>query len=269
MQIPEVLGIIAGNGVYPQLVAAAARKAGVKKIVAAGFTDETDPLLRQHVDVLEWMRVGQLGRLLKFFRAQHIHHAIMAGQIAPKNLFDLRPDMKAMMLLAKLKQRNAESIFAAIANELATLEVDLLPATTFLEDSLAYCGLVAGPKLSLREQEDVELGWRVAKEIARLDIGQTVIVKNGTVVAVEGLEGTNEAIRRAGVPARNGAVMIKVAKPNQDMRFDVPVVGSETIRVATDAGLRVIAVEAGKTLFLQRDEIADLASAASISIVGR
>jgi UDP-2,3-diacylglucosamine hydrolase len=269
MQIPEVLGIIAGNGVYPQLVAAAARKAGVKKIVAAGFTDETDPLLRQHVDVLEWMRVGQLGRLLKFFRAQHIHHAIMAGQIAPKNLFDLRPDMKAMMLLAKLKQRNAESIFAAIANELVTLEVDLLPATTFLEDSLAHCGLVAGPKLSLREQQDVELGWKVAKEIARLDIGQTVIVKNGTVVAVEGLEGTNEAIRRGGVLARNGAVMIKVAKPNQDMRFDVPVVGSETIRVATHAGLRVIAVEAGKTLFLQRDEIADLASAASISIVGR
>ena len=269
MQIPEVLGIIAGNGVYPQLVAAAARKAGVKKIVAAGFTDETDPLLRRHVDVLEWMRVGQLGRLLKFFRAQHIHHAIMAGQIAPKNLFDLRPDMKAMMLLAKLKQRNAESIFAAIANELATLEVDLLPATTFLEDSLAHCGLIAGPKLSLREQEDVELGWKVAKEIARLDIGQTVIVKNGTIVAVEGLEGTNEAIRRAGVLARDGTVMVKVAKPNQDMRFDVPVVGAETIRVATDAGLRVIALEAGKTLFLQRDEIADLASAASISIVGR
>jgi len=269
MQIPEVLGIIAGNGVYPQLVAAAARKAGVKKIVAAGFTDETDPLLRQYVDVLEWMRVGQLGRLLKFFRAQHIHHAIMAGQIAPKNLFDLRPDMKAMMLLAKLKQRNAESIFAAIANELATLEVDLLPATTFLEDSLAHCGLIAGPKLSLREQEDVELGWKVAKEIARLDIGQTVIVKNGTIVAVEGLEGTNEAIRRAGVLARDGTVMVKVAKPNQDMRFDVPVVGAETIRVATDAGLRVITVEAGKTLFLQRDEIADLASAASISIVGR
>jgi hypothetical protein len=269
MQIPEVLGIIAGNGVYPQLVAAAARKAGVKKIVAAGFTDETDPLLRQHVDVLEWMRVGQLGRLLKFFRAQHIHHAIMAGQIAPKNLFDLRPDMKAMMLLAKLKQRNAESIFAAIANELATLEVDLLPATTFLEDSLAHCGLIAGPKLSLREQEDVELGWNVAKEIARLDIGQTVIVKNGTIVAVEGLEGTNEAIRRAGVLAGDGSVMVKVAKPNQDMRFDVPVVGSETIRVATDAGLRVIAVEAGKTLFLQRNEIADLASVASISIVGR
>ena len=266
---PHTLGIIAGNGVYPQLLADGARKAGVKKIVAVGFTDETDPLLREHVDVLEWMRVGQLGRLLRFFHAQHVHHAIMAGQIAPKNLFDLRPDMRAMMLLAKLKQRNAESIFAAIANELATLEVDLLSATTFLEDSLARCGLIAGPKLSLREQGDVELGWKIAKEIARLDIGQTVIVKNGTIVAVEGLEGTNEAVRRAGVLARDGAVMVKVAKPNQDMRFDVPVIGVETIRVATDVGLRVIAVEAGKTLFLRRDEIADLASAASISIVGR
>jgi DUF1009 family protein len=263
------LGIIAGNGVYPQLLADGARKAGVEKIVAAGFTGETDPLLRQHVDVLEWMRVGQLGRLLKFFRVQEIHHAIMAGQIAPKNLFDLRPDMKALMLLAKLKQRNAESIFAAIANELATLEVDLLPATTFLEDLLAHSGLIAGPKLSVREQEDVELGWRVAKEIARLDIGQTVIVRNGTIVAVEGLEGTNEAIRRGGALARDGAAMVKVAKPNQDMRFDVPVVGAETIRAATEAGLRVIAVEAGKTLFLQHDEVVDLASAASISIVGR
>lgn len=269
MQIPEVLGIIAGNGVYPQLVAAAARKAGVKKIVAAGFTDETDPLLRQYVDVLEWMRVGQLGRLLKFFRAQHIHHAIMAGQIAPKNLFDLRPDMKAMMLLAKLKQRNAESIFAAIANELATLEVDLLPATTFLEDSLAHCGLIAGPKLSLREQEDVELGWKVAKEIARLDIGQTIIVKNGTVLAVEAFEGTNDAIKRGGALAREGAVMIKVAKPNQDMRFDVPVIGVETIKVGAEAKLRVIAVEAGKTVLLERDAIADLARRANISIVAR
>src|SRR6185437_322745 len=125
-ELPEKLGIIAGNGVYPRLIAYGARKAGVEKIVAASFTDETDPVLERHVNVLEWMRVGQLGRLLKFFRSQDIHHAIMAGQIAPKNLFDLRPDLKALMLLGKLKQRNAESIFAAIADELAKVEVDLL-----------------------------------------------------------------------------------------------------------------------------------------------
>ena len=269
MQTPDVLGIIAGNGVYPRLLAESARKAGVKKIVAAAFTDETDPVLAQHVDLVEWVRVGQLSRLLKFFREQDIHHAIMAGQIAPGNLFDLRPDWKALLVLAKLKQRNAESIFAAIADELAKVDVDLLPATTFLEGSLAPTGLIAGSKLSRREREDVALGWNTAKEIARLNTGQTVIVKNGTVVAVEALEGTNEAIRRGGALARKGAVMVKVAKPNQDMRFDVPVVGVETIRIAATSKLRVIAIESGKTLLLERDAIIDLAGRAKISIVAR
>jgi len=265
----HALGIIAGNGVYPRLLADAARKAGVKKMIAAAFTGETDPVLQQHVDVLEWMRVGQLNRLLTFFRAHDIHHAIMAGQIAPKNLFDLRPDWKALMLLGTLKERNAESIFVAIADELAKIDVELLPATTFLEDSLAPSGLVAGAKLSRQEEEDVDLGWKTAKEIARLDIGQTVIVKNGTVVAVEAFEGTNETIKRGGALARAGAVMVKVAKPNQDMRFDVPVVGVETIRIAAEARVRVIAVEAGKTLLLERDAIVDLANRSKLSIVAR
>jgi UDP-2,3-diacylglucosamine hydrolase len=269
MQSPEILGIIAGNGVYPRLLADAARKARVKKIGAAAFTDETDPILEQHVDVLEWMRVGQLGRLLKFFRGQEIHHAIMAGQIAPKNLFDLRPDVKALMLLGKLKQRNAESIFAAIADELAKIGVELLPATTFLEDSLVRPGLIAGPKLSRREEHDVEVGWNVAKEIARLDIGQTIVIKNGTIVAVEALEGTNEIIKRGGTLAREGAVMVKVSKPNQDMRFDVPVIGVETVRIAAESGVRVIAVEAGKTLLLERDAIVDIANRTKVSIVAR
>ena len=265
----KTLGIIAGNGVYPRLLATAARKAGVTRIVAAAFTNETDPALAEHVDVIEWMRVGQLGRLLKFFRAQKIHHAIMAGQIAPKNLFDVHPDVKALLLMAKLKQRNAESIFAAIAEELAKAEVELLPATTFLEDSLAQPGLIAGSKLSGREEEDVDLGWKITKEIARLDIGQTLIVKNGTVLAVEAFEGTNDAIRRGGALASEGAVMIKVAKPNQDMRFDVPVIGLETIRIATEVKLRVIAVEAGRTLLLEREAIVDLANRSKMTIIAR
>jgi len=263
----HILGIVAGNGVYPRKLADSARKGGVKRIVAAAFSNETDPALGQHVDVIEWLRVGQLSRLLNFFREQQVHHAIMAGQIEPKNLFDLRPDWKALLLLAKLKQRNAESIFGAIADELAKIDVDLLPATSFLEDQLAPAGLIAGPKLSRREEEDVDLGWKMAKEIARLDIGQTVIVKNGTVLAVEAFEGTNDAIKRGGALARKGALMIKVAKPNQDMRFDVPVIGVETIRIATEAKLRVIAVEAGKTLLLERDAIVDLAEGSNISIV--
>jgi DUF1009 family protein len=265
----NTLGIIAGNGVYPRLLADAARKAGVKKIIAAAFTNETDPEITQHVDLIEWMRVGQLNRLLKFFRDQKIHHAIMAGQIAPKNLFDLRPDLKALMLLGKLKQRNAESIFAAIADELSKVGVDLLPAASFLEDSLASIGLIAGPKLSRREEEDVALGWKIAKEITRLDIGQTIIVKNGTILAVEAFEGTNDTIRRGGALARKDAVMIKVPKPNQDVRFDVPVIGVETIRVAAEVKLRVIAVEAGRALFLERDAIIELANRANISIVAR
>ncbi|HZA38278.1 MAG TPA: UDP-2,3-diacylglucosamine diphosphatase LpxI [Candidatus Baltobacteraceae bacterium] len=269
MHIPDVLGIIAGNGVYPRLLADSARKTGVKKIVAAAFTDETDPALTQHVDRIEWMRVGQLNRLLKFFSEQKVHHAIMAGQIAPKNLFDLRPDWKALLLLGKLKQRNAESIFAAIADELAKVNVDLLPAATFLEDSLAPPGLIAGAKLSRREEEDVDLGWKIAREIARLDVGQTVIVKNGTILAVEAFEGTNEAIKRAGALASKGAVMVKVAKPNQDMRFDVPVIGVETIRIAAEAKLRVIAVEGGRTLLLEKDAIADFAERAKVSIIAR
>ena len=269
MQTPDVLGIIAGNGVYPRLLSDSARKAGVRKIIVAAFTDETDPALTQHVDLIEWMRVGQLSRLLKFFREQQIHYAIMAGQIAPKNLFDLRPDWKALLVLAKLKQRNAESIFAAIADELAKANVDLFPATTFLEDSLAPAGLITGPQLSRREEEGVDFAWEIAKEIARLDIGQTVVVKNGTVVAVEGLEGTNETIKRGGALARKGAIVVKVAKPNQDMRFDVPVIGVETLRVASEARLRVIAIEAGKTLLLEREAIVDLANRAKISLVAR
>ena len=268
-ELPEKLGIIAGNGVYPRLLADGARKAGVKKIVVAAFTGETDLTIEQQVELVEWMRVGQLGRLLKFFRSQGIHHAIMAGQIAPKNLFDLRPDLKALMLLGKLKERNAESIFAAIADELAKIEIDLLPATTFLEDSLARPGVISGPKLSPRQEQDVELGWNAAKEIARLDIGQTIMIKNGTIVAVEALEGTNEAIKRGGTLAREGAVMIKVSKPNQDMRFDVPVIGVETIRVAAESGVRVIAVEAGKTLLLERDTVIALANSSNLSVVAR
>ena len=269
MQTPEPLGIIAGNGVYPRELAQAARKAGVKQIVAAAFVDETDRSIEQNADIVEWLRVGQLGRLLKFFRENKVRQAVMAGQIAPKNLFDLRPDVKALVVLAKLKQRNAESIFTAIADELKKVDVDLLPATTFMDSQLAAKGLIAGSKLSRTEEDDVELGWNVAKEIARLDIGQTIIVKNGTVLAVEAFEGTNDAIKRGGALAREGAVMIKVAKPNQDMRFDVPVVGVETIKVAAEAKLRVIAIEAGKTLLLERDKVSDLVARSKISIVAR
>jgi len=148
MQAPDTLGIIAGNGVYPRLLARSARAAGAKRIVVAAFTSETETSLADDVDAIEWLRVGQLSRLLNFFREQKIQNVIMAGQIAPKNLFDLRPDWKALLLLARLKRRNAESIFAAIADELGKIGIEMLPATTFLEEFIASSGLIAGPALS-------------------------------------------------------------------------------------------------------------------------
>jgi len=269
LQPLDYLGIIAGNGVYPQVLAEAARSAGVKKISAIAFTDETDPKLKELVDQIDWLRVGQLNRLLSVFRESGVRRAIMAGQIAPRNLFDLHPDWRALLLLAKLKRRNADSIFSAIAGELEKIGVTLLPATTFLEQFLAPNGLIAGPKLPRREKSDVEFGWDIAKQIALLNIGQTIVVKNGTVLAVEGFDGTNETIRRGGALGGGGVIVIKVSKPNQDLRFDVPVIGLETVRVAAEAKVRVIAVEAGQTLLLERDRVIEIASDASISIFGR
>jgi DUF1009 family protein len=221
------------------------------------------------VDKIEWMRVGQLAKLIAFFRGAGVHHAIMAGQIAPKNLFDLRPDWKMLLLLARLKRRHAESIFAAIGDELSRAEVTLLPATSFLEDYLASAGLIAGRKLSHREEDDVAFGFEIAREISRLDIGQTVVVKNGTVLAVEGFEGTNEAIKRGGLLGRKDVIVVKVAKPTQDMRFDVPVIGVATIAVAAEAQVRIIAVERGRTLLLEKDAVIEDAARANISIVAR
>jgi UDP-2,3-diacylglucosamine hydrolase len=262
------LGIIAGNGAYPFLVAAAARQSGVPEIHVAAFENETRPELASRVDSIEWMRVGQLGRLLKYFGKLGIRQAMMAGQIAPQNLFDLRPDLRVLVLLSKLKRRNAETLFGALGDELAKIGVELLPATTFLEDSLAFDGLIGGPKPKRRFLEDIAYGFEIAKQVSKLDIGQTVIVRNGTVLAVEAFEGTNEAIRRGAALGKQGAVVVKVSKPNQDMRFDVPVIGCETLEIASAAGVAVIAVEAGRTLLLEKDAVIALAEEKHITIYG-
>ena len=262
------LGIIAGNGSYPLALAKSARNRGVGRIVATGFENETDPALAALVDEIEWMRVGQLGRMIRFFQTRNVTEAIMAGQIAPGNLFDLRPDMKALLLLAKLRRRNAESIFGAIGEELAKVGVCLLSATTFMEEFLAGEGVFAGPKLSRREDEDVRFGFQIAKEMSRLDIGQTVVVKGGTVLAVEGFDGTNATIRRGGQLGRKDSVVVKVSKPRQDLRFDVPVIGAATLDTAVEARIRVIAVEAGLTLVLEPERVAEHAARVRISLVG-
>ena len=268
MEKQAALGLIAGNGAYPFLVAKAARQNGVSAIHIAAFENETRPELAGYADTIEWMKVGQLGRLLRYFERAGVHQAIMAGQIAPKNLFDLRPDFRVLLVLSKLKRRNAETLFGALGDELAKVGVRLLPATTFLEDSLAAEGLIAGPKPKKRCLEDVVYGFEIAKQISQLDIGQTVIIRNGTVLAVEAFEGTNEAIRRGAALSKRGAVMVKVSKPGQDFRFDVPVIGCETLEIASAAGISVIAVEAGKTLLLEKDAVITLAGEKQLAIYG-
>ena len=268
MEIPESLAIIAGNGVYPHAMVRGARLAGVRRIVVAAFQNETDPALAELVDGIEWMRVGQLGKMLSFLKNSGARHAVMSGQIAPKNLFDLRPDIKALVLLARLPERNAESIFGAIASAMADAGVELLPATSFMEECLAPQGLLAGPQPGRKQRADLDYGFRIAKESSRLDIGQTVIVKNVTVLAVEAFEGTNAAILRGGSLGKKGAVMVKVSKPGQDLRFDVPVIGPVTLQTAAEAGLAAIGVEAEKTLLLEKEKLCALATHHRISIFG-
>ena len=265
-RVPETLGIIAGSGRYPVLLAEAARARGVQRLVVAGFSGETGVEIEPLADDYTRLRVGQLGGLCSFFRERKVTAAIMAGQIAPGNLFELRPDFKALLLLAKLKERNAETIFGAIADELKKAGVELLPATTFLEESLPEPGHIAGPKLSRTQLADVALGFRIAKETSRLDIGQSVVVKKGTVVAVEAFEGTDAAMARGGRLGKGGVVLVKVSKPHQDFRFDVPVIGLRTMEQAREAGVRVVACEARRTLLLDRRPVMEKAEQSGITL---
>jgi DUF1009 family protein len=268
MQNQSALGIIAGNGLYPLLLAKSARRHNVAAIHVAAFENETRKEVADSADSIEWMRVGQLSRLLRYFERSGVKRVVMAGQIAPANLFDLRPDFKALMLLATLKRRNAETLFGAIAEELEKLGVELLPATTYLEDCLAQEGLIAGPRPSKRLIDDVVFGFEIAKEVCRLDIGQTVVVRHGTVLAVEAFEGTDKAIQRGAKLGKGGAVVVKVSKPEQDFRFDVPVIGCQTLEVAAGAGAKAVAVEAGKTLLLEKEALKASADDKRITIYG-
>lgn len=268
MNPPDSLFLIAGAGRYPTLVIEAARAAGVKKISVAAFEGETPVETTQMADEVHWMKVGQLGKLLAAAAKSGARDAMMAGQLAPKNLFDLRPDMKALVILATLKRRNAETLFGEVARQLDKIGVPLLSATTFLDAHMAPLGHIAGPKLKERHLEDLRYGLQIAKETSRLDIGQSVVVKNGTVLAVEAFEGTNECIRRGGALGREKSTMVKVTKPNQDMRFDVPVIGETTIEIAREAKLHAIGIEAHRTLLLDRAKVAAAAEKAGIALYG-
>ena len=264
----ETLGLIAGNRSLPLLLAQEARRLGVRRLVAVAFDGETDPALAPLVDDLVWLKVGQLGKLISAFTDRGVGHCVMAGQIAPKQLYDVRPDLRAMGMLLRLKEKNAHTIFGAIAEELKQDGVELIEATPWLQALMPGRDFFLGPKLSAGQREDLTFGFRMAKEISRLEIGQTVVVKDGTILAVEGFEGTDKCLARGGELAGKGggAVAIKVAKANHDMRFDIPCLGPQTVETCATAGIAVLALEAGKTLLLEQEACARLANRHRITL---
>jgi len=268
MSTPRSIGIIAGNGVYPETFVRAARiQEPSARLVVVAFENETRPDLEPQVDAFQWFRVGQLSKLIKFFLKEGVREAVMMGQISPNNLFELRPDLRILMMLARVKKRNAETLFGAIAGEMAKDGITLLPATTFLEDHLPPAGHVSGPMIKPRALEDLEYGFSIAKQTSALDIGQSVVVRHGTILAVEAFEGTNACIRRGGELGKNkDAVLVKVSKPNQDFRFDVPVIGPQTIENCAAAGLIAIGIEAGKTLVLEKETVQKLCAKHKVTI---
>ena len=264
----ESIGLIAGSRSLPLDFARLARAAGVKRIVAVAAVGETDPALAQLVDDIVWLNVGQLGKMISTFTSRGVKHCVMAGQVAPKNLFDLRPDLRAMGVLLRLKEKNAHSIFGAIADELNKDGVELIEATPWLASLMPQTGFHLGPKLSAGQKADIEFGFRIAKEVSRLEVGQLVVVKNGTVLAVEGFEGTDKCLARGGELAGKdgGAVAVKVAKLNHDMRFDIPCLGAQTLETCAAAKISVLAIEPGKSLLLERAACEALAKNNKISI---
>ncbi|MGA2735210.1 MAG: UDP-2,3-diacylglucosamine diphosphatase LpxI [Syntrophobacteraceae bacterium] len=265
-RIREV-GLIAGSGQFPLLFANAARQASVR-VLAVGFEGETDPALSKYVDEFHLLRLGQLNRLVKTFRSAGITQAAMAGGINKTRLYSkIRPDWRAVRFLSRLRNRKDDSLLRALADELESEGILIQPSTIFLPELLAPEGILTRRKPNRREKADIAFGWTLAKAIGRLDIGQCLVVKDQAVLAVEGIDGTDATIMRGGRLCGEGAVIVKVSKPMQDLRFDVPAVGSDTIEVMKRVNARVLVLEAGKTVIFDRDKMIDVADSAGISIL--
>jgi UDP-2,3-diacylglucosamine hydrolase len=269
------LGLIAGNGRFPFLVLDAARGLGHDVTIIA-LKDETFPELaeaaaRPPAAALHWISLGQLGTLLKVFKDAGVTQAVMAGQVKHAKLFAVIASADAALLgvLMRLKTRNTDGLIGGIADAMRDKGIELLNSTAFLTPLLAGGGVLTRRKPSAEEQADLAIGYRIADIIAGLDIGQTIAVKSAAVVAVEAMEGTDAIIARAGQLAGPGVCVVKVAKPNQDMRFDVPVVGVSTIEAMKAAGATTLSVDAGKTLMIDGEAIVKAADEAGICIVGR
>jgi len=266
-EIPERLALIAGRDDYPLLLARAARKSGVQRIETLAFKGETRREIAQLSDSVRWLHAGSLGSLLEALRRSGATHAVMAGQINPKNLFFMRMDQALLNLLQSLPMKNAHTIFGGIVAEIEKTGVQMMAASTFMQEFIPVRGQLSTRAPDARELGDIAIGLRVVKDTSHLDIGQTVVVKGGAVVAVEAFEGTDRAIRRGGKLGGRGAVVVKVPKHGHDMRFDIPVIGSRTLQSIKKAKASCLAMEAGGAILLHKDELIAQADAMGLAVV--
>lgn len=260
-------GLIAGNGKFPFLVLEGARKAGAEVVVAA-IREETDPEIERVAARVTWVGIGQLGKMLRFFKSEGVEKAIMAGQVKHVQIFSRAiPDVRMLKMLLRLPKRNTDALIGAVAGELETEGIELIDSTYFLKDHLPTAGTLTKRAPDERERGDLEYGLEIAQEIARLDLGQTIVIRDRACVAIEAMEGTDAVIRRAGGLVRGRLTVVKIAKPDQDMRFDVPVVGVPTIESMIDSGATCLCLTAGKTLMFDREEMIKLANKHKIAVV--
>lgn len=261
-------GLIAGNGQFPFLVADGARKSGADLAVVA-IKEETDPRIADVAENVLWVGIGQLGKMISFFKRENVEKAMMAGQVKHVQLFSgAMPDVRMMKMLWHLPRRNTDALIGGIADELAKEGIELIDSTYLIPEHLAKAGALTKRKPDKTERENIEYGLQIASEIARLDLGQTIVVRASACVAIEAMEGTDSTIRRAGEIANGKLTVVKVAKPGQDMRFDVPVVGLPTIETMIDAGATCLSVTADKTLIFDREAMIALADRNKIAVVG-
>jgi DUF1009 family protein len=261
-------GLIAGNGQFPFLVIEGARAAGASLSVVA-IKEETDKRIDEVADEVTWVGIGQLGKMISFFKKNGVEKAIMAGQVKHVQIFSgALPDLRMVKMLWNLPQRNTDSLIGGVASEMAKEGIELIDSTYFIKNQLASEGPMTKRKPDETERENIKYGLQIANEIARLDLGQTIVIRGKACVAIEAMEGTDATIRRAGELAKGKLTVVKVAKPDQDMRFDVPVVGVPTIKAMVEAGATCLSVTAGKTLIFDRDEMLALADREKIAVVG-
>ncbi|MFP4571507.1 MAG: LpxI family protein [Desulfobacterales bacterium] len=262
------IGLIAGSGPFPVLFAKKASARGYH-VYAAGYRNETEPAIANYAYVLDMFYIGQVGRLIKFFKKHDIRSAVMLGAIdKPSSIKQIRPDIKALSLLTAVRKDTThdDRILRAFAGLLEDEGIKIRSSTFLLPELLAVPGCWTRRKPSDKERTDIEFGWKMAKAVGSLDIGQCVVVANGSVLAVEAIDGTDSTIRRGGGLGRGDAVVVKVCKPIQDFRFDVPAVGSQTIETMHEAGAGVLVIEAGKSIVFDKDEMVELADKYGISI---